>query len=391
MSDVQPRILVVDDEENVTALVPELAVTLTAPADETFAEVLKNADDYDLILIDQQLNLSPDLTLSAIDGSSLVRHFRSWARQKSTALPPVVLITSNVEAFSGELPAVGPQIRLEGSFEGREHRFAPTLDVEWMLAKTDDMFQVKVLDLAQSGKRAKDLRLGEATALVGLRAFLGMQVPEAHASVLPPWADQIDEALRKSRAPIVPVPRIASPLQFGHGSDTVLRWLLHRCLPFPGLFFSDRYVAWDLRITPERFSELADSESDRQMPLLTRCRYEGACATLLPRRWWGSGIDRAAWVLHERASLSGSLQSALDELFKDAHLTALGLKSPVVAFNADLQENSLIEAESAVILSPPGWPVEALEPWASREEALKDPVLASMAPDLSAPIETLDK
>lgn len=99
------------------------------------------------------------------------------------------------------------------------------------------------------------------------------------------------------------------------GPTSVLRWLLHRVLPCPGLLLSDLYAAWSIGIEPAGFAELCDAPNHREwVQALHAARYDGAAKDLTSRRWWAAGIDFLSWQLRERADALGDVQAALDEL-----------------------------------------------------------------------------
>jgi CheY-like chemotaxis protein len=129
------QILAIDDKpESVKSLESsDVRVEVADPHDDKFDEVIEGViKKSDLILIDEQLNAGSGVWLKATEGASFVGHFRSRARKDQTVLPPIVLITAHEEAYASEIPAVGQQLPLQGSFLNREHRLAPALDLEWV-------------------------------------------------------------------------------------------------------------------------------------------------------------------------------------------------------------------------------------------------------------------
>ena len=158
----RPLILVIDDDrDTVTPLIADdVDARILDPEDAGFNDdVSEFIAKSDLILVDQELDLGAGRWLEAPDGASLVGHFRSFARKNNINLAPLVLITNLVEAYAKEIPAVGPQVPLGGAFNGREHRLAPTLDVEWILAKNDPHAFSKISQLAAAYIASKYLFL----------------------------------------------------------------------------------------------------------------------------------------------------------------------------------------------------------------------------------------
>lgn len=367
-----PHVLLVDDQPDTRELLRgPLAVSVLAPADSQFNEELQaQISKVDLVLIDQELKLDESEWLKAVDGAALVGNFRSHARKLKISLPPLVLITAYQEAYANEIPAVGPTVPLNGTFLRREHRLAPTLDVEWILAKDDTATPGKIVELAVASVAARHCIGSGGATLDEIEKFLELASAE-------PWAESGKEYVQRARPPVSM--DTSSAEDHPRGPTTVLRWLLQRVLPYPGLMLSDLYAAWTLRVSYDSFLEFlrAATKTPWESAIFS-AQYHGPLATFLGRRWWAAGIEHAAWQLHERANQTGNLQAAIDVLAPGSPLKALDLQDPVVVWTEDLIEQQIAPIDSAVQLHPPGWPAEAIEPWVLRSDVDADPILKSM-------------
>ena len=296
-----PTILLIDDEKQSVALPDNVDVIAVDPEDENFgaglAAGLKKAD---LILLDQNLHLDQVLGLAALDGVSLVGNLRSWARAQDLILPPIVIYTSEDEAFADEIPTLGPAVPLEGSFIGREARIAPALDVEWLIPKGETNSVAHVASLAQD---CLALRLAAEDARMTLEEIGNfLKIPREL-----PWSEIASAHLAKWRPPISEAEGAPAG---SRGATPVLRWLLHRALPCPGLLLSDLYAAWSMGINPADFVSLFDVPNNREwVQTLYAARYNGAAQDLTGRRWWAAGIDFLGWRLRERAEFVGRYSS----------------------------------------------------------------------------------
>ena len=360
------RVLIVDDDW--TPSLDGVETEVVHPVDEDFTTKLEHVGDYQVLLIDQNLELPMEISLSATDGASLVGHFRSWSRSREIGLPPLVITTSDGEAFKSESPVVGPPTPIAGSFVGREHRLAPSLDVEWLLQKSDPLLSEKVESIAEawSGLLSVQGDPDRLFALLGFRA--------ASQGDIPAWQPLARRAVTEATLPFQ-----RKDVNAWVAAQSTVRWLLHRALPFPGILVSDVHAAWALNVTRDSLEKYAASDTK---DALAACIYRGALADLFSRRWWLSGLDLLGWNLDQQMGAEGAERSArqdyLDRLLPKAGLLDSRVPTSVVSWSADLVEGDVINVDDAVQLRPPGWPSEAIAPWAAKSEVVNDPVLRSM-------------
>jgi hypothetical protein len=373
----KPLIVALDDEEE--TVLPHIPAEFRLKVVPLDHNAIENAETHfrtaSLILLDQEISPNPNaLSLEVRDGSGFVAPLRSWARRNNVNLAPVVIFTNRPGAFDNEVPAVGAALPL-GHFQGREHRIAPTIDVEWILLKSDPDVTKKISALTrgyqfiQRQTHHNGLSLDEISRSLRLSMSIG-------------WADRAFEDLRRSRPPVNE--KASSAEDPFRGPSQLVRWLCHHALPYPGLFLSDLYAAWALGIDLPCIEALATSEpSTSWLAGIRSAMYDGALAGLFPRRWWRAGIDFSVSLLDEAAASTQSLGTAFAQLAPGISTTKmLPSSTRVVVWNQDFAEKDIVSIEDAVQLHPPGWPAEAIEPWMLKADIRGDPILEAMVDPL---------
>ena len=330
-----PCVLLVDDEASPGLLPQDTEQLLLSPNDGEFGGKLATlVGRADLILIDHNLELPGELSLEASDGASLVGVLRSWARTKRVRLPPLAIYTSHYEAFADEIPAVGPAVPLGGTFIGREGRIAPTLDVEWLIAKGADNTLPQISSLAGASSALRTIARDDKASLDEVKRFVA---PPAQLA----WTSLATEHIGRARPPVGEPETVHG--EGTRGATPILRWLLHRALSYPGLFVSDLYAAWALGVEHESLREIVKRAGDFAWAQeLAAGIYCGPARELFPRRWWAAGVDFASWQLRQESEICGSFSDALKSL-AGANLTALQGAEKVVVVDMDLNETGLAD------------------------------------------------
>lgn len=322
-------------------------LTVTEPQGDAFEDAL--AKDWDLILVDEELweNQMPPC---AVDGSSLVASLRAWARHQRRLLPTMVILTNNTSSFRDEIPGVGAWRPVADTFVQHEAYLGKTLDVEWLLSKTDEGLPEKVADLAQSYVSASATFGDAGISLNELISFL--KVPELV------WRDHAISALRETRPPITEGDGPDHPQR---GPAVAMQWLLQRALAFPSLMLSDFHVAVSLNIKPDKLDHVLEQHTPFANKL-KECRYSGPLNMLVGRRWWGPGLDS---LLSEMVDEAAPIYQLLGLESQDV----IGSDDYVVVYDATLKEVDIEALENAVRVIPRGWPAEAIQPWMRKAEA----------------------
>jgi hypothetical protein len=377
MIDDKPLILAIDDDPSEVA--PNISdgfklevIDPTIDDGEFSKQMVAHVNSASLILLDHRFrDETPSLSMKAQDGASFVAHLRSWARSNGAKLAPIVMFTNAQDAFANEIPAVGASIPLGGTFVGREHRLAPTLDVEWIVFKEGDRVSERLADLVVAFDKVRKISEPNGASLDDMETLLN--IPSEVT-----WADRAKEELQLARPPVNE--KDPGSAEMTRGSSQVIRWLCHRALPYPGMLMSDLFAAWSLGITVEAFKALV--ESDPVTPWLRELhltQYNGPLKDFMGRRWWRAGIGQVVWQLEEAASGAGGRKGAFAVV---APTVDVGILMPVsshaVVWTDDFREKSICSIADLVQLHPPGWPAEAMEPWMLKSEVQKDPTLKAM-------------
>lgn len=351
------RICLIDDKwtkAQTDVVCPEGAEIDVRGIDDETPEDFSN---FDLVLLDQNLGIAPALK-TVFDGSGVASQLRALARRDKISLPPLAILTSEPNLFEFEVPAVGPERPFGGSFIGREAHLAPTLDVEWLLLKPDfddeaavELTRQRIGDLAASYRSAVALAGADGVSMDESSRFLGLDAAQ-------PWAAAAVNSIAASLPPISQEPgESGSPPR---APASLIRWLLHRALPYPGLFLSDLQLSSRLGVAVRDLDKLAAGATP-WASALSAGRYAGPGSTLMARRWWTSAVDYAALELFEAAEDVGPTE-ALQKL-AGVEVAPLGIDSPVVVSDESFVEIDIAPLEQAVQVRPPGWPIEAMLPW----------------------------
>jgi CheY-like chemotaxis protein len=342
-------VIVDDDLEKVTNLAADLAdegQTVQAVEPWNLSDTLLR--EGTVFLIDLFLDDWPGREREApsaqvFDGIALAAVIRSRARHEKRPTPIVTLNTGRAQDFS-HIPD-----------EIREHAIARAHNLEWVFLKNDT-------GTAQSThERVGELVEAQHRLPVEWRAETGehelLEVLAAHDSELTEVLD--------AWPPIREV-----------GADSagiaLLRWLLHRILPYPCFLLDRRYVAARLGITCDSLKQLSESEEDELAKSLAICRYTGILAEFDGPRWWRSRLEAMLWDLApEGASLPADTGELLNHT--DLHLEPATCANGVVVLRADYTAREApVDVADALRIRLDDWPPYAEEPWAAIEDVLGD-------------------
>lgn len=339
------KILVIDDEPaKAETLLVRLEQEPGIHANAVTPEQLSSRDlsDVDVVAVDQYLKTWPTrdrqpVGLRPADGIALAAVLRGHLDAHRPSNPAaIVLQTGAITDLAKGLPEAT-----------RESLLASQHGLEWVLPIEDTKFASRLSMLATASSELNGTRLRDAESLA---AWLGLKGS--------PWRGLALEQVTACRPPLHTLADMT------HGRS-LLRWFLHRVLPYPTFLLSDVHAAVALRLTPSEFGQIASGTSDLA-DRIGECRYLGQLSSFLGRRWWRAGLRTLiddvtdGWV--EPAALARSY-----EALHGAPVIVLPLTRPVVAIDADEQAlETPVDASQAERLLPDGWPPFADEPWASR-------------------------
>ena len=340
-------VVLIDDERDQVQwlhddLAGELDITLVEP-DGLTDDLLSRGM---IFLIDMFLDEWPgreeqEPAARVFDGIALAAVIRSHARKVKRPPPVVALHTGHAGDFS-DLPD-----------EIREHALARAHNLEWVFLK--------------QGSRSGIPTPERVLALADAQTRLPKWWPEESGD---------NELLRVLGAGVEELGEILDcwPPSREVGRDTagtaVLRWLLHRILPYPCFLLDRRHVAARLGITCGSLNE-AFSGGGALAEALGRCAYAGILAAFDGPRWWRSRVERMLWEL----SPDGALPATTDDL---QHHTLLNLipaatRNGVVALRADYTPaEEPVDVSEAVRIQLDDWPPYAEDAWAAIADARED-------------------
>ncbi|HWO25838.1 MAG TPA: hypothetical protein VNO30_44190 [Kofleriaceae bacterium] len=355
-NDSKSIVLVIDDEPGLVNLRPEVGFTLRAlhPSELT-ADLLAEAD---LVLIDHALKnwtfeVEPPYACLPDDGVALAGIVRAHLRSMHDASPAAVAL------YSGALK----DLTLEA--EPQEHLVAMAFGLEWAFAKTQRpefpelSIQVKVLVDAVSALPRKwddddpDKLANQVKQLLGIDGV--------------PFAGGAFAEVERCRPPMHHLSEWTSGL-------AMLRWLLHRVLPYPCFLLNHSQLALRLRVDEGWLSEHLKPGTSL-FKALDQARYSGALAGFIGERWWWTGCG---FLIREAV---GAPLSSLNQIHDWLRATSgvdtkrLEVEQPVLTFDADGYFTGVRGLKECVRIQPDNWPSYAEEPWCVREQARADPAL----------------
>jgi CheY-like chemotaxis protein len=353
----RPTVLIVDD--NPDELRPlendlrrQVNVETVDPAEVT-QQKLSAADLVlvDLILEDWIARGTPGpLANRPRDGLAVTIVLRSHATARKN--PPVKAFA----ILSGRLDEVSPALPREL----REHALARLNNLEWVFEKADaGDLPDRIRSLAHAVQELpKTWPLKKAGTL---KKVIGMN-PDV------PWAQRAWQDVEECHPPVHEL------AEESHGL-AVLRWLLHRILPYPCFLWDMYALAARLRVSRKSLNdELGRNKSLRR--LLSQFQFKGILSDFLGPRWWRSGVENFVWEITDGApSDSESIQKYLFRRTR-ARLQPANDPHPVVCLDDRLRPmETFYGPEQAVRIQPDDWPPFADQAWTTIE-------LASQAPSL---------
>ena len=353
-----PVILIVDDDPDRVRdsigleLEPEDADLVIRHPQEVTADDVAGCT---LVAVDHYLDHWPErdlqpLAMKPADGFALAAVLRSQMSAESPA-PAIIILTGELPRLAGKLPP-----------KAAEHLLAWQHDVEWVLPK-GDAIAPRLVAMANAVEKLRDIWSSPLELDDVAVGWLDLQDV--------PWSGVALDHVIQTR------PAIHSVGAQTTGAS-VLRWFLHRVLPYPTFLTDTHWTATRLGVTTAWLEmELqADSGLSRQ---LSDCRYSGAFQDFSGPRWWRAGIahtisELSAGQPFDRAALRAGIRRVT------SHEPAfLAEEHPVLALDPKTMEPTrIVEVDMAIRISPDGWPVYADDAWASVADAHDNPEIAAI-------------
>jgi len=364
----KPVVLIVDDNETQSSLQQHLesSGTVTAkvlhPKDVEFDDLRQS----DLVLVDFQLDNWPErdeldqLSLQPSDGLALAAIFRRYAQESEKESPTAIaILTGKIDKLASPLP-----------YENREHALAYLNNLEWVFQKAkpgkDPRLAVQVVDLSSAVTRLPPQWTGEGKQAMSQLAHL-LSV-DSQDSANERLLEDVDSC----------APPIHELSEWSHGL-AVLRWMLHRILPFPCFLWNTHYLASRLAI--DHAALVTAIARDKKLEqALKPAKYEGILSNFLGHRWWRSQIENWLWDLTEGHSGDPEVvRKQINDLAKSNLPPSKPAVNPIVCVNSDYRPlEQFYSIDDSVRIRPDDWPPYADQAWTTIELAKSEPKLRSL-------------
>jgi len=255
----------------------------------------------------------------------------------------------------------------------REHVFARENALEWAFgqkATLDETAGRQIAILARAVIGLPDdwpSRNDGQASQERLWRLLGIESVEGTQTI---WREQAQENVLDCHPPLNELS------QRSHGL-VLLRWLLHRILPYPCFLLDEQQLRARLRVDTLTRSDPKESGDSPLLEALMPYQYSGLLSGFSGPRWWRSGVED--WLYSATDGRAGDA--------REVARVAMGLGAdrkhewlrPVVVTTGDLaRSNELVEVEKTVRIRPDDWPPYADDAFARITDVHSDRSLTAL-------------
>src|ERR1041384_2622917 len=362
----KPIILIVDDSDTETSLQHDLNGTGAVEARVLHPNDVehKNIRKADLVLVDFQLEDCPQrderhaLALKPSDGLALSSILRRYAHESEKDSPTAIaILTGKIDKLASPLP-----------FENREHVLAHMNNLEWVFQKAkpgeESRLRIQIVDLASAVTRLPPRWTGDE-AISQLASLLGLESED-------PANGRLLQDIETCSPPIHELS------DWSHGL-AVLRWILHRILPYPCFLWNTHYMAARLAVDHEGLA-LALESNNKLEGFLKPASYQGILSSLLGPRWWRSQVENLLWELTEGQSGDPEVvRSRINAISETEMPASKPPVHPIVCVNSNYEALSEFHSiDESVRIRPDDWPPYADQARTTIELAKSEPKLRSL-------------
>ncbi len=250
------------------------------------------------------------------------------------------------------------------------HIVARAHNLEWIFEKKGTHSSIlerarRVAELAGAVESLPKTWPGDASASARSALHSWLALPE-NAS----WSDAAALGISRCRPPIHEF------ADHTHGIG-VIRWALHKILPYPTFLLDEAHLAARLRVTLKSLRAVADAPDFTAF--FGSALYTGQLSTFSGRRWWRAGVENA--VFEATADSPGDLSvlhAALTDRIRGIEVSHAQRLFPVLS--AQFETGDQLATEDAVVeVRPDDWPAFADEAWALRADLEDAPGLKAVA------------
>lgn len=363
----RPLILIIDDEPDRSESIRPL---LHSHKQEVEVEILHPRDVKDMhlsaasvIVVDHYLDdwqerdgQIPSLRIK--DGIALAAALRSQVAKREPS-PAILLRTAWLEQLRGNLPS-----------KAAPYLIAWQHDIEWVLPRADldstVSESIRLIEFAEAVARLEDLFVREVSIERLVSDWLNLGQLD--------WFEVALDDVSETRPPI------HSVAQQTHGAS-IMRWFLHRILPYPTFLLNDRMIAIKLCVAYEWLMQELTEDSELSQEL-NRFRYQGAFSEFDGCRWWRAGL--ANFIVRATDGRPFDLDILREAVSSKSCTkpTFLPYSIPVLAVDPDtMQSTQVVNADQAMRITLDGWPTFADDAWATRSDIMDKPHLADLVID----------
>lgn len=248
----------------------------------------------------------------------------------------------------------------------RPHLVARAHNLEWLFEKTSPANSVQAIArcVAELASAVAGLPPKWPTSAdeAGIALQTWLQLPKATL-----WSETAWEGIIQCRPPI----HNFAEHTLGVG---VLRWALHKILPYPTFLLDDAHLAARLRVTVGSLG--SEAMSAEFQALFGAYEYQGQLKSIQGRRWWRAGVEHAIFNLTENTPGSISvLRAQLQERVPKLVFQEKGRLFPVLDGNFQTKAVLAHEADGIAEVRPDDWPTFADEAWALESDIENEPML----------------
>ncbi len=248
----------------------------------------------------------------------------------------------------------------------REHVFARENNLEWAFSResiTSGAAVSQLADLARAVYLLPERWPSRENGLAAIEALLSLLGLPTKSSI--PWQERGRDQMLSCHPPVFELS------ERSHGL-VILRWLLHRILPYPTFLIDYQYLQARLRV-----DALPNNADAPLWAELTRFRYTGVLSRFDGNRWWRAGIEN--WLWNATDGQSGDSQAVAALATSLGATTARPWRQPVVVVGPDYRRSpSPVELDKTVRLRPDDWPPYADAAYADRSTAREEPRLGAL-------------
>jgi hypothetical protein len=367
-----PFILIIDDMDEARALRADLQgrnlaqVRHRHPQDVELEDLRK----ADLVLVDYELKQWPErddidrVSLKPVDGLALAGILRQHiygSVEKTISSPTAFAIyTARMKTLSSPLPP-----------ENREHIIAHMNNLEWVFPKgpkaapeknSDQIAGLGAAVIALPNSWPADHR-GQVALLCSL-----LRLP-----------DNKQYAARLIGDVEMCLPPIHELSECTHG-HAVLRWLLHRILPYPCFLWDTLRLAARLRIDHSDLCTAIEVGKPLSKKLGLH-EYKGILSRFRGRRWWRASIEQFLWDETKGNSADiNRVQEVIRKYAKKRLKPSEPNDYPVVCLDENYSslDRQFYSTEESVRIRPDDWPAYADQAWVTIELAKSEPKLKAL-------------